>query len=100
MPTAVATRAGQLRASLPNHVVARSFVAETVLLDVESGRYFKLDATAGAMLDALLGERTLAAAAVTLGDRGWGPADRLLRDLAALGRELETLGLLRLEAAA
>jgi hypothetical protein len=100
MPTSVATRADQFRAALPNHVVSRSFVSETVLLDVQSGRYFKLDATAGAMLDALLRERTLAAAAVTLAGRGWGPADRLLGDLAALGEELASLGLLRLEVAA
>ena len=100
MPTTVAPHAAQCRALLPNHVVSRSFVSETVLLDVQSGRYFKLDASAGAMLDALLAERTLACAAVALAGRGWGSADRLLPDLAALGAELEALGLLRLEGAA
>lgn len=101
MPTTtVAARAAHCRALLPNHVVARSFVAETVLLDVETGRYFKLDSTAGSMLDALLAERTLAAAARLLAQRGWGAEDILVIELAELCAELEGLGLLRVQAVA
>ncbi len=98
MATTVSMRAARCRALLPQNVIARTFVAETVLLDVDTGRYFKLDRTAGEMLDALLTERSLAAAAGTLAARGWGVADALVADLAELCRELEGLGLLRLEA--
>ena len=97
MTTTVAFRAARCRAKLPSNVVSRSFVAESVLLDVDTGRYFKLDRTAGEMLDVLVAEPSLAAAAVQLARRGWGVADLLVADLAELCRELEGLGLLRLE---
>ena len=42
------------RFSLPEHVVIRSFVSETILLDVDNGLYYRLDATRGAMLECLL----------------------------------------------
>ena len=38
---------------IPNHVVYRSFVQETVVLNLETGRYHGLNRTAGAMLAAL-----------------------------------------------
>jgi hypothetical protein len=85
------------RVSLPNNVISRSFVAETVLMDVNSGRYFKLDRTAGAMLEALMAQRTVAGAAMALSERGWGSEDVLRNDLGALCLELASIGLLRLE---
>jgi len=96
----VAGRAAHCRAALPNHVVARSFVSETVLLDVHTGRYFKLDASAGSMLDAILAGRTIAQAAGRLADEGWGSEDAVVSELAELCSQLERLGLLRLQAAA
>lgn len=98
--TTVAARAARCRAVLPASVVSRAFVAETVLLDVDRGRYFKLDATAGQMLDALLGAPTLAAAAGVLARRGWGAEDLLCAELAELCGELRGLGLLELREAA
>lgn len=94
-----AGRVAGCHAILPNNVIARSFVAETVLMDVNSGRYFKLDRTAGAMLDALLSKPTVAAAAALLSERGWGSEDVLITDLGALCGELGAMGLVRLEAA-
>lgn len=85
------------RVSLPNNVISRSFVAETVLMDVNSGRYFKLDRTAGVMLEALLAQRTVPGAALALSERGWGSEDVLRGDLSALTLELSAMGLLRLE---
>jgi hypothetical protein len=38
---------------LPAHVVHRNFVAETVVLNLETGKYHGLNPTAGRMLDAL-----------------------------------------------
>jgi hypothetical protein len=98
MQTTLAHRAARCRAVLPESIVARTFVAETVLLDVTTGRYFKLDRTAGAMLDALLANRSLSTAATALAGPAWGSEDALIADLAELCAELEGLGLLRLEA--
>jgi PqqD family protein of HPr-rel-A system len=38
---------------LPQHVVHRSFVAETVVLNLRTGKYHGLNPTAGRMLEAL-----------------------------------------------
>jgi hypothetical protein len=43
--------AAQMR--LPQHVVHRSFVAETVVLNLRTGKYHGLNPTAGRMLEAL-----------------------------------------------
>jgi len=40
---------------LPEHVVHRSFVAETVVLNLQTGRYHGLNPVGGRMLDALNG---------------------------------------------
>jgi coenzyme PQQ synthesis protein D (PqqD) len=51
-----ATSTSSLLASkvkVPRHVVYRSFPAETVVLNLETGRYHGLNATAGQMLEAL-----------------------------------------------
>jgi hypothetical protein len=47
--------------NVPQHVVYRSFPSETVVLNLQTGKYHGLNATAGRMLDAL--ER-----AVSVGD--------------------------------
>jgi coenzyme PQQ synthesis protein D (PqqD) len=41
------------RLRLPQHVVHRSFVAETVVLNLETGKYHGLNPIAGRMLDVL-----------------------------------------------
>ncbi len=51
----------EARARLPQHVVHRSFVSETVVLNLRTGRYHGLNPTAGRMLEAL-------EAASTVGD--------------------------------
>jgi hypothetical protein len=43
---------------LPQHVVHRSFVAETVVLNLKTGKYHGLNATAGQILDGLEQGRT------------------------------------------
>ena len=42
------------RVRLPQHVVHRSFVAETVVLNLRTGKYHGLNPSAGRMLDALV----------------------------------------------
>jgi len=41
------------RMRLPQHVLHRSFVAETVVLNLRTGKYHGLNPTAGRMLEAL-----------------------------------------------
>ena len=41
------------KVKVPQHVVYRSFPSETVVLNLETGKYHGLNATAGRMLDAL-----------------------------------------------
>jgi Coenzyme PQQ synthesis protein D (PqqD) len=43
----------ETRVRLPQHVVHRSFVAETVVLNLRTGKYHGLNPTAGKMLEAL-----------------------------------------------
>jgi Coenzyme PQQ synthesis protein D (PqqD) len=89
--------AARCRALLPNNVISKSFVTETVLMDVNCGRYFKLDRAAGAMLDALIAQPSIAAAAAVLAGQGWGSEEVLLTDLDALCADLSALGLVRLQ---
>jgi hypothetical protein len=41
------------RASVPAHVVYRAFAAETVILNLETGKYHGVNATGGRMLELL-----------------------------------------------
>jgi hypothetical protein len=50
-PSAAELLAARVR--LPQHVVYRSFVAETVVLNLNTGQYHGLNRTAGRMLEAL-----------------------------------------------
>ena len=47
---------------LPQHVLHRSFVSETVVLNLRTGRYHGLNPTAGRMLEALEAAPTAGAA--------------------------------------
>ena len=65
------------RVRLPQHVVHRSFVAETVVLNLRTGKYHGLNPTAGKMLEALDAAPTVGAAVPVLARRIWprGGAD-------------------------
>ena len=63
------------RVRLPQHVVHRSFVAETVVLNLETGKYHGLNPTAGRMLDALDTAPNVRAAAAQIAEEyGEDPA--------------------------
>ena len=49
--------------SVPAHVVYRAFAAETVILNLETGKYHGLNVTGGRMLQLLDGAETIAEAA-------------------------------------
>jgi hypothetical protein len=64
MPTPSALLTAKLK--VPQHVVYRSFPAETVVLNLETGKYHGLNATAGGMLEALERAACLRDAAVAM----------------------------------
>jgi hypothetical protein len=82
------------RARLPQHVVHRSFVAETVVLNLRTGKYHGLNPTAGRMLEVLETSQTIGEAVPTLaGEYGLEP-DKIESDLLTLTRGLLERGLI------
>jgi hypothetical protein len=87
------------RVKIPSHVVFRSFVEETVVLNLESGRYHGLNRTAGRMLE-LLGEHgDIDTVTDTLAGETGEPSERVGADLKALCESLAERGLIVLEPA-
>jgi hypothetical protein len=84
------------RARLPQHVVHRSFVAETVVLNLRTGKYHGLNPTAGRMLDALESASSVAAVVPELAD-GYGVEQTQIEaDLIKLCRGLLERGLIEI----
>ncbi|HSZ14208.1 MAG TPA: PqqD family protein [Solirubrobacteraceae bacterium] len=82
------------RVRLPQHVVHRSFVSETVVLNLRTGKYHGLNPTAGRMLDALEAASTIAdAVAVLTGEYGL-EREQIESDLLTLTRGLLERGLI------
>ena len=84
----------ELRARVPEHVVHRDFQEETVVLNLETGQYHGLNATARRMLAALVEADSIAVAAVTLEKEFCVPRARIERDLVELCDALVARGLL------
>jgi len=82
------------RARLPQHVVHRSFVAETVVLNLRTGKYHGLNPTAGRMLDALEAAPTVGAAVPELAGEYGLERERIQSDLLTLTRGLLERGLI------
>ena len=74
---------------MPGNAVVRSFVSETIVMDVDTGIYYRLDRERGAMLECLLDYGSIAAAAAALADAGWGTRHALVEELTVLFDELE-----------
>jgi hypothetical protein len=79
-----------LRASakVPQHVVYRNFPTETVVLNLQTGKYHGLNATAGHMLQEIERSPSLADAARTLAKLYEQPGEVLERDVCELCRSL------------
>jgi hypothetical protein len=86
----------QSTASTPEHVVFRSFVNETVLLNLETGRYFGVNPTGGTMLEQLTAGGTVSDAAARLAEQYGRPHAEIEEDLVAFCADLESRGLLEL----
>jgi hypothetical protein len=90
--------AGQeFRARIPEHVVYRDFPGETVVLNVETGQYHGLNATAGRMLAALVDADSIGLAAAALEAEFPMSRSRIERDLIELCDALAARGLLRFD---
>ena len=82
---------------VPRHVVYRSFPSETVVLNLETGKYHGLNATAGAMLEALEVAACLRDAATSLADRYEQPEEVIERDMCELCNVLLERGLIEVD---
>jgi len=86
----------EARVRIPRHVVHRHFPAQTVVLNLQTGRYHGLNPTAGRMLDALAEAQTVAAAALIVADHYRQPRADVERDLCELCGDLLSRGLVEL----
>jgi hypothetical protein len=85
-------------ARTPEHVVYRPFVKETVVLNLQSGKYNGLNPTGGRMLEVLERSETIGAAARQLAEEYGGPLETLEADLCDFCRDLLERGLIELRA--
>jgi hypothetical protein len=79
---------------IPDHVVFRSFVSETVLLNLETGKYHGLNSTAGHMLEVAAKAGSLADAAAELAEEYGVDREVVAKDLVDLCDGLLERGLL------
>jgi len=84
------------RAHVPEHVVYRTFVQETVVLNLETGRYQGLNPTGGRILDLLGGGHTVGSAARTLAEEYRRPVPDVEHDVCAFCADLLDRGLIEL----
>ena len=84
------------RVAVPEHVVHREFAEETIVLNLQTGQYHGLNATAGRMLAALDPGTTVGDAVGSLAAEFGQPADTVRRDLVDLCRNLGERGLIEL----
>jgi coenzyme PQQ synthesis protein D (PqqD) len=94
-PNPLSIMAGKAR--VPPHVVYRAFAQETVVLNLDTGRYHGLNPTAGHMLEALDRAATVGAAAERLAKEYAQAVEQIERDLYTLCVDLRARGLLEID---
>ena len=67
--------------SVPDHVVYRAFVNETVVLNLETGAYHGLNPSGATMLETLRTSQTVRGAAAALAELYQQPLDQIESDL-------------------
>lgn len=82
---------------VPDSVVFRDFPSETVVLNLDTGKYHGLNPTAGEMLRTLEKVGTVATAAQQIAERHGVELARVQADLCALCDQLEQRGLIAIE---
>lgn len=86
------------RVEVPEHAVFRRFAAETVVLDIRTGKYHGLDQAAARMLEALVETGDVRTAAERLATQSERPFGEVARELCELCISLETRELIALRA--
>ena len=84
------------QARLPQHVVYRPFVSETVLLNLQTGLYHGVNPIGGRMLEALEAAADVRAAAATLAVEFGVPRAQVERDIAGFCAGLAARDLIEL----
>ena len=79
---------------VPAHVVYRAFVAETIMLNLQTGTYHGLNPTAGRMLETLREHKVIAEAASAIAEHYGEDAEAVEADLLTLCSGLIERGLL------
>jgi hypothetical protein len=95
-----APNAGQLSAAkvrLPDHVVFRRFAAETVVLNITTGKYHGLNPTAGRMLELLSAAGSVPEAATQMAAEYGRPVEEIERDMNDFCEGLLERGLIEVE---
>ncbi len=82
---------------VPQHVVYRSFPSETVVLNLQTGKYHGLNPTAGRMLKAMEEADTVLDAAVKAAHDFEQPQTNTEKDMSDLCQALLKRGLIELE---
>lgn len=88
-----------VKARIPQHVVYRTLASETVMLNLDTGRYYGLNQTAGRMLDMLERGTDFDAAVAQLAGEFEVPEETVREDFLALCHDLAGKGLIELEVA-
>lgn len=88
---------GNRRISVPEHVVFRALAAETILLNVQTGRYHGLDAIGARFFTALQESASVGDACATLAEEYEQPDVRIQRDMTGFCDTLQRLGLIAVE---
>jgi hypothetical protein len=83
-------------ARVPDHVVYRPFPHETVVLNLQTGKYHGLNPTAGRMLELLEGGRSLTETAESVAREYDRPVAEVERDVERLCGDLCARGLVEL----
>lgn len=82
---------------MPQHVVYRSFPSETVVLNLQTGKYHGLNATAGRMLQALEHAACVRDAGASLVESYAQPQEVIEQDLCSLCNSLLERGLIEID---
>lgn len=85
------------KARLPDYAVYRTFVKETVILNLQTGKYHGLNPTGGRMLEALERSSTVGDAAERLAGEYGKSLEEIQGDLCDFCRDLLERGLIELE---
>jgi hypothetical protein len=85
------------RVSIPETIVYREFVAETVVLNLSTGTYHGLNAVGGRMLEVLSKVPRVGDAAEQLAAEYDQPLEEVQRDICAFCEDLAQRGLINLE---